>query len=219
MKRELRLTEDGSFTIYVPEMDEPYHSIHGAIQESRHVFIGHGLQSLDLPKLRILEIGFGTGLNALLTLVEAGNRGLTVDYHAVEKYPLLEKEYSSINFEALVKGVQPGTFKKLHEVIWEEPVAINDYFTLFKEETDVRSMSPGGNFDLVYFDAFAPQKQAHLWTEEVFRSLSCFVKPGGVLVTYTCKGSVRRALISCGFEVVKVPGPPGKREMIRATMR
>lgn len=213
------LTEDGSHTMYVYGLDEPYHSTHGAIQESQHVFVGQGFQSMNQAYIRILEIGFGTGLNALLTLEEAHKRGVKVDYHAVEKYPLLKDEYNAINFETLVNGVQDGTFKNMHDSPWGEIIRISEDFTLYKEEADVRMMSPKGPFDLVYFDAFAPQKQAYLWTEEIFRRLSTMIKPGGVLVTYTCMGSVRRALISCGFEVNKVPGPPGKRTMIRATMR
>lgn len=219
MKRELRLTEDGSHTIYLPELDEPYHSIHGAIQEARHVFLGHGLLTLNKDSLKILEIGFGSGLNALLTLAEALERGLLIDYYAVEKYPLTHNEYSCINFEELLTGVKPGTLMKLHEAPWEVSSSIADGFTITKEKSDFRTMKSSGPFDLVYFDAFAPQKQPWLWTEEIFRTVSNIVKPGGVLVTYTCKGSVRRALIACGFEVEKVPGPPGKREMIRACKR
>lgn len=216
MKRELRLTDDGSHTIYLPELDEPYHSTHGAIQESRHVFLAQGLLTLNLRSLKILEIGFGSGLNALLTLAEAQEHGLSIDYHAVEKYPLTHEEYCDINFEELVKGLKPGTLMKLHEAPWEESSSIADGFTITKEKSDFRTMNPSGPFDLVYFDAFAPQKQAHLWTEEIFSTIFDIVKPGGVLVTYTCMGSVRRALVACGFEVEKVPGPPGKRTMIRA---
>ncbi len=216
MKREIRLTEDGSHTLFLPELDEPYHSIHGAIQESRHVFLAHGFHTLKLSSLNILEIGFGSGLNALLTLAEAQKNGILIHYHAVEKYPLTHEEYCNINYEALLKGIPPGTLMKMHEAPWEEPVSIARGFTLIKEKSDFRTMKPPGPFDLVYYDAFAPQKQAHLWTEEIFSTVSKIVRPGGVLVTYTCKGSVRRALVSCGFNVEKVPGPPGKREMIRA---
>lgn len=216
MKRELRVTEDGSHTLYLPEMDEPYHSIHGAIQESRHVFLAHGLLTLDKSSLNILEIGFGTGLNALLTLAEGQKRGLIINYHTVEKYPLDYEEFSQINFENFIEGVHPGSLMKLHEAPWEEKVPITETFTITKEKSDFRTMKASRSLDLVYFDAFAPQKQPHLWTEEIFRTISEAVAPGGVLVTYTCKGSVRRALTSCGFEVTKVPGPPGKREMIRA---
>jgi tRNA U34 5-methylaminomethyl-2-thiouridine-forming methyltransferase MnmC len=219
MERELRITEDGSHTLYLPEMNEPYHSVHGAVRESLHVFIGHGFLSMDKPSLSILEIGFGTGLNALLTLSEAGRRGVKVRYHTVEKYPLDYEEYSRINFEKFIPGISPGSLMKLHEAPWGEATPVSENFTLTKELNDFRTMDPRGPFDLVYFDAFAPQKQPHLWTETVFKRVAEVVIHGGLLVTYTSKGSVRRTLISCGFDVEKVPGPPGKREMIRASRR
>jgi len=219
MKRELRLTEDGSHTIFVHELDEPYHSIHGAIQESEHVFLKHGLRTISKDSIRILEIGFGTGLNALLTLAEVGKTGKKVHYHAVEKYPLEEREYSAINFEQFIAGPSAGSLIGLHEARWGETSRLSPDFTLFKEKSDFRSMEPEGPFDLVYYDAFDPQKQPRLWKEEIFRKISEMVVSGGVLVTYTVKGSVRRALISCDFKVEKVPGPPGKREMTRAIRR
>lgn len=219
MKRELRLTDDGSHTLYLPELDEPYHSSYGAIQESLHIFIGQGFLTLDQPSLSILEIGFGTGLNALLTLAEAERRGVKVQYHGIEKYPLSYKEYSSLNYEELLDGVPPGSLKKLHRDPWGEAIRITENFTLTKELTDIRTINPTGPFDLVYFDAFAPQKQADLWTEEVFRSISRALKPGGVLVTYTSMGIVKRALRACDFKVKRAPGPPGKRHTLRATKR
>jgi len=217
MKRELRITEDGSHTIYVSDLDEPYHSIHGAIQESNHVYIKQGLHSISRSPLRILEAGFGTGLNALLTLAEASKLGIEVYYHAVEKYPLSETEYKQINYEQFIDGITAGSFISMHESPWGEQIPISENFTLYKERADIRSMNPTGTFDLVYFDAFAPQKQPQLWSEEVFNPISKLMDPGGILVSYTSKGSVRRALISCGFQIEKVPGPPGKLEMIRAT--
>jgi len=219
MKRELKVTEDGSHTLYVLDLDEPYHSIHGAIQESRHVFLEHGLLTLDKASLNILEIGFGTGLNALLTLAEAHRLGININYHTVEKYPLVYEEYSRINFEEFIPGIPQGSLIKLHDSTWGKAVSINKNFTIIKELSDFRNMDPAGPFDLVFFDACAPQKQPHLWSDEIFRKVSGVVLPGGVLVTYTCKGSIRRTLISCGFDVERAPGPPGKREMIRATRR
>ena len=219
MKRELRITDDGSHTLYVHEMEESYHSVHGAIQESLHVFLEQGFLTLDKAFLNILEIGFGTGLNALLTLAEANNRNVEVRYHGIEKYPLDYEEYSQLNYEALIEGLTPGNLVKMHESPWDEAVQINDHFTLLKEKSDLREIKLQGPYDLVYFDAFDPEKQAHLWTEQIFDNISSAVKPGGVLVTYTSKGNVRRALISCQFDVKKVPGPPGKRHILRATRR
>ncbi len=219
MKREIRLTEDGSHTLYLPEMDEAYHSLHGAIQESLYVYIEQGLIKLDTPKLNILEIGFGTGLNLILSLAEATSRKLEVSYHAVEKYPLTRDEYIQLNYESILKEIPQGLFMTIHESKWDEVVRISESFTIFKEHNDIRSMNPIGPFDLVYYDAFAPQKQAHLWTEEIFMRIYKAMKPGALLLSYTSKGSVRRALISCGFSVERIPGPPGKRHMIRATKR
>ena len=219
MKRELRITEDGSHTLYVPEMEESYHSVHGAIQESRYIFLVQGFLTLDKAFLNILEIGFGTGLNALLTLAEAYKRDINVRYHSIEKYPLDYEEYSRLNYEDFIEGLNPGNLRKMHESPWDEAVLINDHFTLLKEKSDLREIKLQGPYDLVYFDAFDPEKQAHLWTEQVFDRISSAVKPGGVLVTYTSKGNVRRALISCQFDVKKVPGPPGKRHILRATRR
>jgi tRNA U34 5-methylaminomethyl-2-thiouridine-forming methyltransferase MnmC len=216
MGRFLHQTDDGSHTLYVEELGEPYHSNHGAIQESMHVFIKQGLLSLNKAKLRILEAGFGTGLNALLTWKFAEELKLTIHYHSVEKYPLTKKEYSQLNFESLIGGIPHGLLNKMHEASWEESVLISDRFCLFKEKADFRSMDPAGSFDLVYFDAFSPDKQPELWSEEVFSIIKNSTKQGALLVSYSSKGTVRRTLISCGFSVDKVPGPPGKREMIRA---
>ncbi len=219
MKRELRITEDGSHTLYVPEMEETYHSVHGAIQESLYIFLEQGFLTLDKEFLNILEIGFGTGLNALLTLAEANKRDIKVRYHSIEKYPLDYKEYSQLNYEDFIEGLTPGSLMKMHESPWEEAVPISDHFTLLKERSDLREIKLQGPYDLVYFDAFDPEKQAHLWTEQIFGRISSAVKPGGILLTYTSKGNVRRALISCQFDVKKVPGPPGKRHILRATRR
>lgn len=217
MKRELRKTEDGSHTLFVPELNEAYHSVHGAVQESQHVFISQGFLTVPKKHISILEIGFGTGLNALLSLAEAERLSLDVQYHGIEKYPLDFHEYSSLNYEEFVHGIRPGSLLEMHESPWEHEVSLGDHFTLIKSKSDIRAFLPLGPYDLVYFDAFAPEKQAQLWTEPVFCSIARALNPGGVLVSYTSKGSVRRALISCQFDVKKVPGPPGKWEMIRAT--
>jgi tRNA U34 5-methylaminomethyl-2-thiouridine-forming methyltransferase MnmC len=219
MERELRLTEDGSHTLIAKELDEPYHSIHGAVQESLHVFIDQGFISIPKSPVRILELGLGTGLNLLLTLVEAELSGREVFYHAVEKYPLEAFEYIRLNYENVVEGIPAGKLLELHKAPWGEDFPLSDRFSVFKELADFRSMDPQGTFDLVYFDAFAPDKQPELWSQEIFETIADLVDTGGILVSYTSKGSVRRALISCGFEVDRVPGPPGKREMIRARKR
>lgn len=217
MKRSLSLTEDGSHTLYLSELEEPYHSMHGAIQESSHVFINQGFLQLTKKKLRILEIGMGTGLNLILSLLESTNKDIGVHYHAVEKYPLIPSEYSRLNYETILKDLPEGILKKIHKAPWELIVDLSPAFSLFKEQSDFRSMNPKGTFDLVYFDAFSPDKQPKLWSTEVFSRIAGLTKPGAILVTYSSKGIVRRALSDCGFHVTKVAGPPGKREMIRAT--
>ena len=219
MERSLKITEDGSHTMFVKGLDEPYHSTHGALQESMHVFIKQGLLTVKESSVRILELGFGTGLNALLTLAHSIRHELDIYYHAVEKYPLTENEYKLLNHEKFVDHLPKGMQNRLHSSPWGEAVQISDRFTLFKEESDFRSMSLSPNIKLVYFDAFSPDKQPELWTQDVIASIAAVSDPGAILVTYSSKGVVRRTLTSCGFEVNKVPGPTGKREMIRATKR
>ncbi|MEN8228800.1 MAG: tRNA (5-methylaminomethyl-2-thiouridine)(34)-methyltransferase MnmD [Bacteroidota bacterium] len=219
MQRELRLTEDGSHTLFVKGLDEPYHSIHGALQESNHIFIKQGFQTVQKSPLNILEIGLGTGLNMMLSLVESLKHGVDVYYHAVEKYPLIPSEYLKLNFEKIISGIPTGSLIRMHEAPWNDEFSLTERFRIHKEESDFRSMSPKGIFDLVYFDAFAPDKQPHLWTTEIFSKLNKLMNPNAILVSYSAKGSVRRALVSSGFDVIKIPGPPGKREMIRACKR
>jgi tRNA U34 5-methylaminomethyl-2-thiouridine-forming methyltransferase MnmC len=219
MDRALRLTEDGTHTLYVGELDETYHSNRGAMQESMHVFINQGFHKVRKTPMRILEIGLGTGLNLLLTLVESLRYEMDVYYYAVEKYPLAPSEYSQLNFEKFIPGIPKGSLIKIHEALWEEDFSMTENFLIHKEQSDFRSMNPTEGFDLVYFDAFAPDKQPHLWSTLIFSQLYDLISPGGILVSYTSKGIVRRALNSCGFEVKKLPGPLGKWEMIRATRR
>jgi len=219
MERELRITEDGSHTMFVKGLDEPYHSTHGALQESLHVFIKQGMLSIKQSSVRILELGFGTGLNALLTLRESLPLNLEIYYHAVEKYPLQESEYKSLNYEKLVDLLPKGTLHKIHSCPWGEAVQISERFTLYKEEADFRAMKLPQNINLVYFDAFSPDKQPELWTPEVIGAIGEECDPGAILVTYSSKGVIRRTLNACGFDVHKVAGPPGKREIIRAIKR
>ena len=219
MKRSVRLTEDGSHTLFVEGLNEPYHSTHGALRESMHVFIKQGLLTVNLPSVRILEIGFGTGLNALLTISETLGLNSEVYYHAVEKYPLKEHEFSKLNYEELIDGIPEGILLRIHSCPWEEPVKISEHITLYKEKSDFRSMNPPSHINLVYFDAFSPEKQPELWSRDVIAKIAELTDTGAVLVTYSAKGEVRRTLNSCGFDVVKVAGPPGKREMIRAIKR
>ena len=213
------MTEDGSHTMFINGMDEPYHSTHGALQESMHVFIKEGLQRAEHTSLRILELGFGTGLNALLTLKESISEDLNIYYHAVEKYPLAESEYTLLNYEKVIDSCPEGALLRMHNSPWGKPVKMTGHFTLYKENADLRSMNLPLHFNLIYFDAFSPEKQPELWSKDIFDTISKVSDPGAILVTYSSKGAVRRTLNECGFNVHKVPGPPGKREMISAVKR
>ena len=219
MERILEATADGSHTISIPEMQVTYHSKHGAVQESMHVFIEAGLRykmQSSSGVLTILEMGFGTGLNALLSLLAA--EGREIWYESLEAYPVSLEMALQLNYAALLK--QHGTvefFNAMHLAAWNEWVNITPEFHLCKRETALEAFHPTGNYDIVYFDAFAPTAQPALWTESVFKKLFDNMNPGGILVTYCSKGIVRRAMQAAGFSIEKIQGPPGKREMVRAT--
>lgn len=216
LQRTLKITEDGSHTLYVPELNEHYHSIHGAVQESMHVFIKSGLHYFKHKKeLSIFEAGFGTGLNALLTLAECENTRQIINYTSIEKYPITNNEIEALNYHDLVPGFSQE-FKKLHTAPWESFAKITSNFKLLKVENDLVNYEHATNYDLIFFDAFAPDLQPDLWSEKIFSALYQHLKPGGVLVTYSAKGFVKRNLKASGFTITKIPGPPGKREMIRA---
>ncbi len=214
----LKVTSDRSHTLWHPLYGENYHSLHGAIQESLHVFIGEGYRHTDAEPLHILEAGFGTGLNALLTLREVLQSGRHVHYTAVELHPLPPELVRQLNYPALLE-MDERFFLSLHEAPWGSNKMITPGFTLLKLESDLLASSFPGMYDLVYFDAFSAAVQPELWTEEVFGRIGRHMHKGGVLVTYASRGNVRRALQRCGFTVEKVPGPPGKREMLRAVKK
>ena len=221
MKRTVITTSDGSKTIQIEDWDEQYHSIHGAIQESKHVFIKAGLHhflKLYNPKeLRVLEIGFGTGLNAFLTALESDQQDVEIHYEGVEAYPVETDELSQLNYAARIAADQQHLFDSLHKLSWEELHSITSNFSLKKRQQFFSELSDKNSFDLIYFDAFGARVQPELWTESVFKSMFSALKNKGVLVTYSAKGSVRRAMQTAGFLVERLQGPPGKREMLRAT--
>ena len=223
-KVEVRVTADGSATLYVPALNEHYHSRHGARQESAHVFIKHGLLPLlaagggVLRPLRILEIGLGTGLNALLTLEAGFAAGAFIDYDGLETYPLPPAIVATLQPEWDQRGTPLNElFAELHVASWGQPLALLPGFTLTKmhEALQTASLRPDC-YDLIYFDAFAPEKQPELWTEAVFRQLYTAAAPGAVLVSYCAQGQFRRNLRAAGWHTEKLPGSPGKREMTRA---
>ena len=221
MKKQIIHTADGSSSIYLPELDEHYHSRHGAIQEAYHVFIRMGLDLFeDKSSVRILEMGFGTGLNCFITFLEARRRELEVQYTGIEAFPLqpdLVRELRHV--KQLGAGAFEDAYELLHASPWESVVDIRDDFRLLKREARFEDICYEESFDLVYFDAFGARVQPELWEERIFRSMFLALDREGVLVTYAAKGSVRRAMQSVGFEVERLPGPPGKREMLRARKR
>lgn len=218
MKREIIKTADGSHTIYLPDWNENYHSKHGAIQEAYHVFIKTGLEHLNRKDYRILEIGFGTGLNALITRIEALKHKLSINYTGVEAYPVPKEEYNLLNYcEELEGEGLEQLFEQLHQVSWEEAHDLGNDFSLTKQEKTFDKIADQAAYNLIYFDAFGPRVQPELWTEEIFERMYAALETGGVLVTYCAKGSVRRNMQAVGFTVERLPGPPGKREMLRAT--
>ncbi|RDY60921.1 tRNA (5-methylaminomethyl-2-thiouridine)(34)-methyltransferase MnmD [Flagellimonas nanhaiensis] len=218
MKRRIITTADGSKTIQIEDWNEQYHSKHGAMQEAYHVFIEHGLRLFTSEDIKILEIGFGTGLNAIITLLEAKKMGLKVNYVGVEAYPVSLKEVEELDYcSQLDLANCAELLGKMHGSPWEADVEIAEGFKLKKEKKDFREIDYENLFNLVYFDAFGARVQPDLWTEEMFAIMYHAMKENGILVTYAAKGSVRRALQTIGFAVERLPGPPGKREMLRAT--
>ncbi|PKQ46226.1 tRNA (5-methylaminomethyl-2-thiouridine)(34)-methyltransferase MnmD [Confluentibacter flavum] len=223
MERQVIITADGSSTIYLPEWDEPYHSKHGAIQEAYHVFIKHGLNYLceqDYNQISILEIGFGTGLNAFITNIESEKLNISIDYYGIEAYPVSVEDIAKMNYVTELKAENKASFfENMHQVSWEETHKITLHFSLTKQNKFFSDIEDQNKFNIIYFDAFGARVQPELWTETIFQKMYEALKPNGVLVTYSAKGSVRRAMQAVGFNVEKLPGPPGKREMLRATKR
>ncbi len=228
LSRKIIPTEDGSSTIFIPEWNESYHSRHGAIQEAYHVFIQNGLNLLSTKnEISILEIGFGTGLNSLITLLETVGKKQSIQYTGIEKYPVNSDEFSLLNYPESLKEFNPKVkfevpevqyfYNELMKAEWNNFIEINPNFKLQKIQADFLEFNYYENtFDLVYFDAFGARVQPELWTEELFGKIYKSMKKDAVFTTYSAKGSVRRALIKVGFTVEKVPGPPGKREMLVA---
>lgn len=217
MKREIITTSDGSTTIHLPDWNESYHSKHGAIQEAVHVFIGNGFSLFKGKPVSILEIGFGTGLNALLTLLEAEKNEQKVDYVGVEAYPVSGQEVLRMNYaEEIDSEKAPDLFRRMHGSEWETESKISDYFSLTKRQQFFHEIADNEQFDLIYFDAFGYRVQPELWSLEIFQKMYAALKPGGILVTYAARGVIKRNMIEAGFAVEKLAGPPGKREMFRA---
>tara|TARA_R110000744_G_scaffold19680_10_gene51793 strand:- start:2916 stop:3578 length:663 start_codon:yes stop_codon:yes gene_type:complete len=217
LKREIITTGDGSKTIQIKDWQEQYHSKHGAIQEAYHVFIKSGLDLFENQEINILEIGFGTGLNAFITLIEFDKQNLKINYTGVEAYPVSIEELNQLNYLEELKSLsRKDDFDLMHTSPWGDKVEIVENFNLKKEQILFKEISAIAEYDLIYFDAFGARVQPELWTVEIFQIMFNAMKSNGYLVTYAAKGSVRRAMQEVGFLVERLPGPPGKREMLRA---
>lgn len=223
MQRKIITTADGSKTIQIEDWNEQYHSVHGAIQEANHVYIKHGLLFCNqhIPAsnhISVLEIGFGTGLNAILSLLASEKHNLNIDYFGVEAFPISKEELIELNYSELLK-IKNSSFEDIHNSAWETSHQITEMFRLTKQKKFFDEITDDNCFDVIYFDAFGARVQPELWTETIFKKMYKALRPYGVLVTYSCKGSVKRALKSVGFTIERLEGPPGKRHMLRAIKR
>lgn len=214
---ELKITLDGSTTLYAPAFGQHYHSVHGAIQESMHVFIQAGLQDIlqDHDQINLLEVGYGTGLNALLAYLY--RQDTTIHYTGIDAYPVPASVALTLNYADQINidgGVE--MFKRMSHSPWDQREDLEPDFSFLKLHCMLEDFQSEDRFDLIFFDAFSPNAQPELWTEDIFANLYAHCNPGAVMTTYSAKGSIRRAMVAAGFTVEKLPGPPGKREMVRA---
>lgn len=215
---KLEQTADGSFTLYVPELDEHYHSVKGALTESQHIFIDMGLKHSQATNPYILEIGLGTGLNCFLTYLTSKETGQAIHYTGIERFPLSEEVIDQLDYATLIGKGEKEIYQAIHQAAWNKEVLLSPHFSLHKIEGDFTQYSFLGKYDLIYFDAFAPEKQPEMWEQPLFDVLYELLNPGGILTTYCAKGVVRRMLQAAGFTVERLAGPPGgKREILRAT--
>ncbi len=218
-KKELIITDDGSHSYFVPEVGENYHSSYGAIQESRHIFIESGLCNINRKEIRIFEMGFGSGLNALLAWDYTRSKNIKLEYESIELFPISPQEASLINYPDKL-NIRRDDFAALHECEWDKWHEISSGFTFIKKHIDlltyIKGDLPTKAFDMVFFDAFSPEAQPELWKTPIFKFLFEAMNPDGILTSYSVRGEFRRSLLSVGFRVEKVPGPPGKRHITRA---
>lgn len=198
-------------------MDENYHSRYGAIQEAYHVFIKNGLALTEGRPVSVLEIGFGTGLNCFITYLESLKSGQQIDYTGVEAYPVEQEVVAQLNYVSqLSADDKQEIFDRMHNAVWAEKIVLNEMFTLTKRQQLFQDIKDENAFDLIYFDAFGYPTQPELWSQEIFSIMYKALKSEGILVTYACRTVIKKAMIDAGFSVKKVPGPPGKREMLIA---
>lgn len=219
MQRKVIDTGDGSKTLFIPEMDEQYHSINGARTESEYVFLEKGYLHHSSKTPIIFEVGFGTGLNALLTAELAEKQKRPTTFISIEKYPIHENEINELDYGRLISEHAKELFAAIHKASWGKNVKISEYFELLKIEADLTTYTFNftSDFDIIFFDAFGPDKQPKMWNPEIFRKIYAASSENSVFVTYSAKGEIRRQLRDCGYLMERLPGPPGKRQMLRGT--
>lgn len=215
-QREILQTGDGSKTLFLPQLKEQYHSRFGAIAESEHIYIRHGLLDRNLTKVSVFEVGFGTGLNAMLSFLAARKNGLILRYSSIELYPLTHSEYDQLGHIALLDPAGRNLLKEILQSPWNKEIRIDSCFSILKIQHDILRYIPESRYDVVYFDAFAPSIQPALWSDMVFRKIFAAMNEGGILSTYSSNTKVQRTLRDAGFSISKLPGPPGKREILQA---
>lgn len=217
MNLQIKTTGDGSATLFLPELNEQYHSLNGAVTESNHVFLTNGYHFHPSKNPVVFEVGFGTGLNCLLTAMQAQSQQRPTFYITIENFPLEQKIVNQLKYGSLVQGNGIQLFKRIHDCEWNIPAKISPWFTLLKVKSDFTSeaWTLPRKTDIIFFDAFGPDKQPEMWTEDIFFRLFNNCNEGGVIVTYSAKGEVRRRMVNAGFKVERLPGPPGKKEMLR----
>lgn len=215
IKPETVPTDDGSHTLLHPVLGDTYHSTRGAVGESEHVFIRNGFDFIEKEDIRIFEMGFGSGLNALQTLRRAIETDKNVIYHTIELFPVAVDTIQKLNYISPEDPLYPS-YQKMHESDWEKEIEINEHFRLIKNSISLVDIELDSIFDIIYFDAFAPETQPELWSEDIFNKLYLHTATGGILVTYSAKGAVKEALRKAGYVVKRQPGALGKRHMLRA---
>lgn len=213
---EIKKTGDGSLTIYNFEVDEHYHSINGAFEESMHIFIKSGFQYCNKQDITIFEAGFGTGLNAILTLIEAEKSRKKVNYFSIEKYPLTENIFKQIDYSAFIGQNYQSVLQKIHSEEWNKILKISNNFNILKIHSDLKEFRPDFIIDITYFDAFSYEKQPDLWSFDIFKNIFEKTSENGILTTYASKGIIKQNLREAGFFVKRLAGPKGKRHIIRA---
>ena len=210
-------TADGSSTLLSEKYNAHYHSLNGAITESKHIFIEAGLGQVKKKFINILEVGFGTGLNAALTAQRARESGLAISYHSVELHPLSSEEYTMLNYGTVLPNDTASEWHRICTAGWDTTAVITENFAIRKINADFTMWTPIAIYHLIYFDAFAPDDQPEMWTREQFQKLYNALHPNGMLVTYSVKGTVKRALVEVGFSLERLAKPPGKNQILRAT--